>query len=409
MDVEMKVDDSDLSTFVSQLNKEQQPDFTIFVGEYSWKVHGRRLSKSSKFFEKLCEAESHDTANRTIMLGDDDPLLVAYLIRWFYKGEYYDPGDDGQEDDDDDEAAKLSIHKIMDSGRNVLADGDALSVPEPKALHAMMYMAADKYGISQLKGLAVTEIETQLSWDKDAFLPTLEHLLAPLPPTPASASSLLSTSNSTTCVSISGTPTPAALSSTTESPATTPDEVPNADATPATSPSAATDAEARAIAVNQNGNVDENAGPCTNTTPAPTTGTSVNSRPAHRSINPDNDPTLWTVLVRAASSSILEYRDNDTFGQIMLGNALFQWAVLRQVASRLAEMSEECKKLNDTVDTIQPKKKRKTPAKKAGTAEPDEGGKKVATETKEKEKTLAKGKTSAAKAKGGKHASQASS
>jgi hypothetical protein len=70
------------------------------------------------------------------MLGDDDPLLVAYLIRWFYKGEYYDPGDDGQEDDDDDdEEAKLSIHKIMDSGRNV-PDGDALSVPEPKALHA---------------------------------------------------------------------------------------------------------------------------------------------------------------------------------------------------------------------------------------------------------------------------------
>jgi hypothetical protein len=135
----------------------------------------------------------------------------------------------------------------------------------------------------------------------------------------------------------------------------------------------------------------------------------VNSRPAHRSINPDNDPTLWTVLVKAASSSLLEYRDNETFGQIMLGNALFQWAVLRQAASRLAEMSEECKKLNDTVDTIQPKKKRKTPAKKAGTAEPDEGCKKVAAETKEKEKTLAKGKTSAAKAKGGKQASQASS
>jgi hypothetical protein len=344
------------------------------------------------------------------MLGDDDPLLVAYLIRWFYKGEYYDPGDDGQEDDDDDEAAKLSIHKIMASGRNVLAGGDDLSVPEPKALHAMMYMAADKYGISQLKGLAVTEIETQLSWDRDSFLPTLEHLLAPLTPTLASASSLLSASISSTRVSISGTPTPAAFSSTTDSPAITPGAAPNADATPTTSPSAAPDAEARVIAVNQNETADETAGvPSTNTTPAPTTGTSVNSRPAHRSINPDNDPTLWTVLVRAASNSLLEYRDNETFGQIMLGNALFQWAVLRQVASRLVEMSEECKKLNDTVDTIQPKKKRKTPAKKAGTAEPDEGGKKVAGETKEKEKTLAKGKTSAAKAKGGKQASQASS
>lgn len=334
------------------------------------------------------------------MLHDDDPLLIAYLIRWFYKGEYYDPDDDGQEDDDDDEPAKLSIRKIMASGRNVSAGGDHLSVPEQRALHAMMYMVADKYGIGELKGLAVTEIETQLSWVKDSFLPTLEHLLAPPNPTPASASSstLLSTSNSTTLGSNSRTATPATSSSTTESPVITPGAAPNEETTPATNPSAATDAEAISLTRNQNGNADASAGPSTNTAPAPTAGTGVDSKPAHRTITPDSDPALWTVLVKTTGDSLLEYRDNERFSKIMLGNALFQWAVLRQVANRLAEMSEECKKLTDTVDATQPKKRRKTAVKKAGTAEPDEG--KQVAETKETEKTPVKVKTSAAKAKG---------
>jgi len=77
----------------------------------------------------------------------------------------------------------------MTSGRTTPLNSCDLFIPEssdeivqPDSLDAQIYLVADKYGIDDLKTLAVTGIEN-FGFDSAAFLPSLAHLL--LSPEPA--------------------------------------------------------------------------------------------------------------------------------------------------------------------------------------------------------------------------------
>lgn len=114
------------------------------------------------------------TANHTVTLNDEGPLIIAYLIIWLYTGHYQETGS---------EESQLSIEKMMSSGRRALSDSCGLFVPEsegeitePDSLHAQIYLVADKYGIEDLKKSAIDEIEAQLPGDRTALLPSLQHL-----------------------------------------------------------------------------------------------------------------------------------------------------------------------------------------------------------------------------------------
>ncbi|KAI1614276.1 hypothetical protein EDD37DRAFT_125508 [Exophiala viscosa] len=186
----MEDEDSDLTTFVSQLNRQQQPDFTIAVRDYSWKVHSRKLARSSSFFQKICNGEPQDIANNSVTLDNEDPIIIGYLILWLYTGKY---GARGLEE------TQLSIEKIMTSGRTSPSECSDLFIPEsgdefdqPDSLHAQIYLVADEYGIEELKELAVSEIEYQFGWDSAAFLPSLTHLLL----RPAAAPAIATPENS---------------------------------------------------------------------------------------------------------------------------------------------------------------------------------------------------------------------
>lgn len=134
-----------------------------------------------------------------MILYDDEPILIGNLILWLYTGHYTDVNTDG-EDDDPTLRKGIDINVIMRNGKTngggnsnpagspELGSAGATSPfnrepeeeetwPIPSALHAKMYMLAEKYGISDLAALAIEELTGDLSWNSDAvFLPSLEYL-----------------------------------------------------------------------------------------------------------------------------------------------------------------------------------------------------------------------------------------
>lgn len=174
-------EDSDLRTFKSNLRQEAQPDFTLIVGDFSWTVHTTKLLKSS-FFQKLCDGVGFQ---RSVTLDEDEPIVIGHLILWLYTGAYTDDG----------EVSKgIDINTIMQSGKanNIkppmspelgsAASPSSLFVPEeetwpiPPAIHAKMYMLAEKYGIGELATLSIDELNNEVGWNDAIFLPSLEYL-----------------------------------------------------------------------------------------------------------------------------------------------------------------------------------------------------------------------------------------
>ncbi|KIV94542.1 hypothetical protein PV10_02298 [Exophiala mesophila] len=169
--------DSDLSTFRSSLIREVQPDFTITVGSYQWKVHAKKLQKSS-FFQKLIDNKPVP-GNQNVVLQDEEPLLVGYLVLWLYTGEY-------------SECTTLDIQDIMKNGKIMTPGSPLLGTPTassppcsqdddewdpPVALHAKMFLLADRFGIGDLVRKATDDFRAELIWNADSvFIPSLQEL-----------------------------------------------------------------------------------------------------------------------------------------------------------------------------------------------------------------------------------------
>ncbi|KIW94423.1 uncharacterized protein Z519_04399 [Cladophialophora bantiana CBS 173.52] len=178
----MAAPESDLKTFASFLKKERQPDFDIIVKAYRWSVHSHIIS-SHEFFGKLCSGAPEDGKRHEVHLDDDEPVIIAHLILWWYTKEY------------DTEAiydiAGFDLESLMNYGMispyfcsNALPaletetdnDGDIDRTNlSPISLHAKMYLIADKYDIMELREKAVYEISEILDAVKEDLLPCLIH------------------------------------------------------------------------------------------------------------------------------------------------------------------------------------------------------------------------------------------
>lgn len=188
-------EDSDLRTFRSSLRQEAQPDFTLIIGDFSWTVHTKKLMKST-FFKKLCSGAN---SQPNITLNDVEPVLIGHLILWLYTGDYVDGN--GTDDDNDAVSNKtgIDINIIMRNGKaNRKSARQPQSSPElgsagtafpftreedetwpvPVAIHAKMYVLAERYGISELSVLTVEELTGEIGWNDTVSLPSLEYLFA---------------------------------------------------------------------------------------------------------------------------------------------------------------------------------------------------------------------------------------
>lgn len=185
--------DSDLSTFRSSLIREAQPDFRITVGSYQWTVHAKKLEKSS-FFQKLIANNNNNAVivSRNVILQDDEPLLIGHLVLWLYTGEYMEHSlDDGSTVN-----KGLDIQDIMKNGKIENAGSPQLGTPTasslfcsqdddqdewdiPVALHAKMFILADKFGIGDLATKAIDDFKAELEWNADdVFIPSLKELFS---------------------------------------------------------------------------------------------------------------------------------------------------------------------------------------------------------------------------------------
>ncbi|KAK5061057.1 hypothetical protein LTR84_007598 [Exophiala bonariae] len=191
----MPPEDSDLRTFRSSLRQEAQPDFTLIIGDFSWTVHTKKLLKST-FFKMLCTGNGA-SIQRNITLSNVEPVLIGHLILWLYTGDYVDGN--GTDDDSDvvSNKAGIDINIIMRNGKANKIAQQSHSSPElglagapfpftkeeetwpiPVAIHAKMYVLAERYGISELSIMTVEELTNELSWNDTVFLPSIEYLFA---------------------------------------------------------------------------------------------------------------------------------------------------------------------------------------------------------------------------------------
>ncbi|EXJ53733.1 uncharacterized protein A1O5_12982 [Cladophialophora psammophila CBS 110553] len=272
----MAATESDLKTFASSLKKERQPDFDIIVKAYRWSVHSHIVS-SHGFFGRLCSGAPEDGNRHEVHLDDDEPVIIAHLILWWYTKEY------------DTEAiydiAGFDLESLMNYGTiSPSFCSNALPAPEtepdndgdfdgtnlsPISLHAKMYLIADKYGITELREKAVYEISEILDAVKEDLLPCLVHFFI----TNSSVDSSVDGDNS-------GIP---------------PDQ-----------------------------NIDASA-----------TATTGNNLPPKCTISEQRDPELWKILAETASKHFLSYRTDATFQQIITCDPRFHWDVMGRVASML--------------------------------------------------------------------------
>ncbi|OAP56037.1 hypothetical protein AYL99_10189 [Fonsecaea erecta] len=317
----MEITESDPRTFASVLKKERQPDIDVIVKNYRWPVHSHIISAHGSF-GKLCnDARERQNGERREVHLDDEPVIIAHLVRWWYIKEYDDAIISA-------EMTGLAIRSLLKHGKvcsSVLSERDD-SDPEPGldnaqedadwedlppiSLHAKMYLIARKYGITELSEKAVYEITETLGFEKEALLPCLAHFFA------------------------------------TNSP--------------------------------EFGSTDSNDGsnPTDDNVNGTTTATTRNKSPAEYMISEQQDPELWKVLAKTTGQHAFTVHTDPFFRQIMTCNPLFHWAVTCRVITTLDEV---CKKLENTpVEPAKvPKKRgRKKQEDKEGSGSVDDNNKK---------------------------------
>jgi hypothetical protein len=100
---------------------------------------------------------------------DDDPTIVAAVIRYLYEFDYSDEDDKGDESDDGDEGGEGHVGVVGDVGDE--GDlGDETDIPR-MVFHVKVYALADKYDIPGLKALATAKFEkvARAEWNTADF------------------------------------------------------------------------------------------------------------------------------------------------------------------------------------------------------------------------------------------------
>ncbi|KAL8778190.1 MAG: hypothetical protein Q9213_007526 [Squamulea squamosa] len=134
-------------------------DLTISCGELQWKVHRIVVYSHSDWFRKACQPGFKEGKTALINLENENPALIAKLVEYLYGFDY-----------DDSDSEPNEVDQTDDKNNN----DDDQDQPVPQtcgklALHAAMYVTADKYDVSTLKVLALAKFSTALvdRWDKE--------------------------------------------------------------------------------------------------------------------------------------------------------------------------------------------------------------------------------------------------
>lgn len=146
-----------LPRFEQSLRKSAEPNFTIHLQKFTWRVHADVLTRNSDFFKNLCKTNAwKESKDLEITLHDDNPFGFARLLQFVYYGHYLYDADDTREDYWGNREL-ISIVDLMSGARH---DSNDVDQKQDQSLTKLsrdleVYELADKYGMSGLKAYAL--------------------------------------------------------------------------------------------------------------------------------------------------------------------------------------------------------------------------------------------------------------
>ena len=163
-------------------SSDRYSDMTITCNGRRFRVHKAVVCVQSKVFARAMDGNFREGRTGEIDLEDDEPEVVAQMIRWLYKEDY----EDWSAPPSHRTATPTTTATTRSrAGRSTPANQIATSMsssttPSSTGLlfNTKMYIIADKYDLYPLKELANIKYETALSahWNSTEFVESLKLL-----------------------------------------------------------------------------------------------------------------------------------------------------------------------------------------------------------------------------------------
>lgn len=150
-------------SFESTLTR-NDPDFTITLDAFSWKIHLALFARKSSFFRAIQEGTDWQAAQqKSVRLHDDDPRLFARLMQYAYYNEFgnYANASPGPS------KSGASVDLMLLAGRGEQIPGGGLPPMDPTPSTAKtvedvdmgLLLLAEKHGVSDLEKLIVSRFQ----------------------------------------------------------------------------------------------------------------------------------------------------------------------------------------------------------------------------------------------------------
>lgn len=173
------------------INITPSPIVTLTIGREGrlFAAHEDVLSQSP-FFEAACKRESLDVMNKRISLPDEEPEIFSAVLEYLYKGDYYPRlvhnrhRNSWELEDRMRTPQKPSPNPDIGGGHAGTASDAAVylsSIGSEILRDTVIYCAADKYGLEELKRLALRKQGLQAGIDVGTILRSAQYAYANTP------------------------------------------------------------------------------------------------------------------------------------------------------------------------------------------------------------------------------------
>lgn len=179
------------ATRAQPINITPSPIVTLTIGREGrlFAAHEDVLSQSP-FFEAACKRESLDVMNKRISLPDEEPEVFSAVLEYLYKGDYYPRlvhnrhRNSWELEDRMRTPQKPSPNPDIGGGYPGTASEAAVylsSIGAEILRDTVIYCAADKYGLEELKRLALRKQGLQAGIDVGTILRSAQYAYANTP------------------------------------------------------------------------------------------------------------------------------------------------------------------------------------------------------------------------------------
>lgn len=156
---------------------ERFSDMKITCQGQTFKVHRFIICKQSSFFETALTGPFKESSEQTVDLLDDDPETIERVVSYLYMNDYQEDG----------HIVPLDGISEPEQAEDETATGEPAKIDTTRAIgsnHVQVYIAADKFGIANLKSLARDKFAkwANANWASPTFVEILQEVIISMPP-----------------------------------------------------------------------------------------------------------------------------------------------------------------------------------------------------------------------------------